>query len=756
MSSAATKTLLELFRFPHHTAPGEAEAECAMLQKEGVVDAVLSEDVDTLMFGCTKSLRNWTAEGMRGNKEPTHVNLYDAEGVKSETALDCEGMILVALMSGGDYIPAGVKGCGVKSACEAAKAGFGKELCRIAQGECDGLKAWRERLQYEMRTNESKIFRQKHKAAVISESFPDMIVLRYYTHPAVSSPEQVEKLRTVLRWSADIDVPALRIFVGEYFDWKTIVGAKKFIRGLAPALLAHQMYRRSTSSDRDFETLEKKEVDEARLVRAICGCRTHWNTDGLPELRIAYIPADIAAVDLNAEIENDDQDPTPDVSDGEQADSDDDNQSNRSRSPTKRRAPSNYDPCAVEKIWVPETYAKLGVPVIVESWEEDMRNPNKVVSRKVRERKAVAQATMQVRAMDRFVKVSKRGLGVANLENIKSKTIEGSLAPPIFLAPATAQPSMSSSREILCENRKPVGEKVRKKNTVAKNNQCEQISKAATSATHQSISSPIESTSNPWSLSKRPSDTYNFKSSTRYSALGIYAPDDPESLKIRLEPQKHEDGASSSRHASPSPSPTPHKQRQPRLPTPLIDIDLSATNELRATDPASGFSAQKLIATPTRHNNSRPSPHKEQSLLNVSNELPTISSILTSKQHCTLPVETSKAPSTAQNINRSLDFTTTTPPAPVSPLPPASPASGLPSPSSLLAPRGAGALENAAEASASLPTVPVAGQETKCGRKYVALRESLEGAWKHLEPWEAEGLGKGVYAGVEVLDLTSY
>ncbi|KAG9716055.1 hypothetical protein KCU63_g23546, partial [Aureobasidium melanogenum] len=42
------KQLLKHFGFPLHYAPGEAEAECALLQREGIVDAVLSEDVDTL------------------------------------------------------------------------------------------------------------------------------------------------------------------------------------------------------------------------------------------------------------------------------------------------------------------------------------------------------------------------------------------------------------------------------------------------------------------------------------------------------------------------------------------------------------------------------------------------------------------------------------------------------------------------------------------------------------------------------------
>ena len=152
-----TKQLLRLFGFPFHDAPGEAEAECALLQKQGIVDAVLSEDVDTLMFGSTLCLRNWTAEGAKGNKSPTHVDVYRSARTKEASGLDSEGMILVALMSGGDYIQAGIDSCGIKTACQAARAGFGTELCSIGIGGEEALDTWRRRLQHEIRTNEVSV-----------------------------------------------------------------------------------------------------------------------------------------------------------------------------------------------------------------------------------------------------------------------------------------------------------------------------------------------------------------------------------------------------------------------------------------------------------------------------------------------------------------------------------------------------------------------------------------------------------------------
>lgn len=38
-------------------APGEAEAELAIMNRQGKIDAVLSDDVDALLFGATCLIR---------------------------------------------------------------------------------------------------------------------------------------------------------------------------------------------------------------------------------------------------------------------------------------------------------------------------------------------------------------------------------------------------------------------------------------------------------------------------------------------------------------------------------------------------------------------------------------------------------------------------------------------------------------------------------------------------------------------------
>ena len=138
-------------------------------------------------------------------------------------------------------VDAGVPGCGPKTACEAARAGFGADLCKIAKRDRESIAIWKERLCHELKTNESKHFKQKHKALVIPEDFPRSDILGYYVRPVVSTDEKVERLRATLKWDQDIDVFALRTFCAEAFDWTCISGAKKFVRNLAPALLVKSL-----------------------------------------------------------------------------------------------------------------------------------------------------------------------------------------------------------------------------------------------------------------------------------------------------------------------------------------------------------------------------------------------------------------------------------------------------------------------------------------------------------------------------------
>ena len=207
-----SKKLLKLFGCPFHTAPGEAEAECALLNRAGVVDAVLSEDVDTLMFGARTVIRKWSGEGK--NSAPTHVTVYDSAAIDAETGLRREGIVLVALMRGGDYLPEGMPGCGIKTAVEAARAGFGDDLFAV-RADGQRLAAWRERLQHELASNESGCFKRRNGRVAVPPAFPDAEILGFYAEPVVSDADTLARLRNAIRWDSPLDAVALRVRIGK-------------------------------------------------------------------------------------------------------------------------------------------------------------------------------------------------------------------------------------------------------------------------------------------------------------------------------------------------------------------------------------------------------------------------------------------------------------------------------------------------------------------------------------------------------------
>lgn len=433
------KRLVKLFGFHIHDAPGEAEAECALLQQQGIVDAVLSEDVDTIMFGCTLTLRNWSSEGTRAAKTPTHVSVYDVlELGQGESGLDREGLVLVALMSGGDYIPEGVPGCGIKVACEAAKAGFGKRLCRIKRSDQDALREWREDLMTELRTNESKFFRVKHKALTIPDEFPSMEVLRYYTHPVVSQAETIERLKRELPSRREVDIAGLRAFTAETFDWVCKIGAVKFIRVLAPGLL-NQALMNLSKEQLESDNPDVRECVEAKLVKSISTRRTHFNTDGTPELRISYIPNDVVGIDLDAE--KDEVTSTYGRS-GLALNSDDevDEQIGDAETGPKKV----FDPLQPDLVWVPETVAKLGVPLAVEDWEWKQRakqmakGTRKVAAKKGRKK----TSDMPSGALDQYVKSTKPITQSQKQSELPASLLSSS--PP----PRSTQPLVRSTSSI--------------------------------------------------------------------------------------------------------------------------------------------------------------------------------------------------------------------------------------------------------------------------------------------------------------------
>ena len=92
------KELLDLMGIPYINAPEEADSQCAYLAKNGLVDGVLTEDMDILTFGSTKIIRNLTSHKV----STSEISL---EKILSHFNFNQEEFIEFCILLGCDYCP---------------------------------------------------------------------------------------------------------------------------------------------------------------------------------------------------------------------------------------------------------------------------------------------------------------------------------------------------------------------------------------------------------------------------------------------------------------------------------------------------------------------------------------------------------------------------------------------------------------------------------------------------------------------------
>lgn len=117
-----SKDLLEALGVPVIQAPGEGEAEAALLARSGRVWATASQDYDSLLYGTPYLIRNLTLARKRKTAAGIYVDvdieLVDFQKVLNKLEIDKDQLICLAILVGTDYNPGGVKGLGQKKALE--------------------------------------------------------------------------------------------------------------------------------------------------------------------------------------------------------------------------------------------------------------------------------------------------------------------------------------------------------------------------------------------------------------------------------------------------------------------------------------------------------------------------------------------------------------------------------------------------------------------------------------------------------------
>ena len=261
---------------PHHRAPGEAEAECARLQQMGIVDVVWSDDSDSFMFGATLQME---AHKVDGKRVEGHVRIHNMENITRKHDLDAESTVLFAVLSGGDYHMAGLRGCGPSHARHIARRskGLAHALCHATK---DDLPEWREMLQRAVNVE-------------VPFTFPDWKALNHYRNPTISTNEQLSNLHGLQKgWHRPVDQPKLRVFLRERFNFWT----KGYMKHFASMFMIRDLCREPTGEHQAYNARYDINIKRKRCKKG----ELPEDSASQSELKVTFNP--LMAVDFGDDI----------------------------------------------------------------------------------------------------------------------------------------------------------------------------------------------------------------------------------------------------------------------------------------------------------------------------------------------------------------------------------------------------------------------------------------------------------------------
>lgn len=289
------KAFIEAFGFEWRLAPGEAEAELAYLNAAGIIDGVLTDDVDAFLFGATTVWRNPSS---------THAQTSATEKknfvlVFQDVKLSRAELVLIALCAGGDYSPQGLPGCSPNTAKGLARAGHADALYRVATTQTrEELRAylpvWRAEVATELRTNYSGCLGHRYVKLgnSVPETFPDVNILLAYTDPVTSPLEKYDDID----WMKEPNVPAIAALCELYFEWGYTERVLKRFRtliwpGLALRILRRHMIEGEHGKDgtyfwRKFAGDEVVDAGEVGCMTTIHRTREHQSTGYALQYRV--------------------------------------------------------------------------------------------------------------------------------------------------------------------------------------------------------------------------------------------------------------------------------------------------------------------------------------------------------------------------------------------------------------------------------------------------------------------------------------
>lgn len=258
-----TRDLLKLLGIPYLQAPMEAEAQCAFLNMNKVVDGIITEDSDSFLFGAITVYRQLFVEGK-------FAEAYETSDIQTKLGLGRDQLIRLAYLLGSDYTP-GVRGVGVVNSMEILEAFPGEEGLHE-------FREWTKKVTILEKEPEEEVMQGTSQDAVrlrfcwkhrnmkrnweIREGFPNALVAKEYRNP------EVNEAKERFKWG-QVDFDGLAKFCWDKFGWQ----GEKFDNYVGP--LKKELMARSGSQQRRIDEFFKPhtfaKIRSERLQKAVQG-----------------------------------------------------------------------------------------------------------------------------------------------------------------------------------------------------------------------------------------------------------------------------------------------------------------------------------------------------------------------------------------------------------------------------------------------------------------------------------------------------
>ncbi|XP_074100318.1 XPG-like endonuclease [Cotesia typhae] len=267
------KIMLNLMGLTCVKAHGEAEAMCAYLNQDGLVDGCITQDSDCFLYGAKIVYRNFTITDKIGFG--SSVEEYSLERIEKIYSIGRNKMIGLALLCGCDY-DSGIPGVGKEGAIKLLRAANEKDILnRLKNWRTDGsiykletAVAASKNISDEMKkliSNELLI----RKKCIAIDSFPNQELIDEFTVRKGKVP------RIITKWECP-NVLELVKFMEKKLKWTADYTIEKVFPLLTRWHIENQSKQTPEPGTGSTEELIPKVIKKIRTIQSVCYYEIEW------------------------------------------------------------------------------------------------------------------------------------------------------------------------------------------------------------------------------------------------------------------------------------------------------------------------------------------------------------------------------------------------------------------------------------------------------------------------------------------------